>query len=370
MSDQLIRLRKLVHLANEPCSEKRRALLREVTDIFLAESESLTEKQNWYFGEIMGQVAYDLEMQVRESLANRLAAEGSAPRELIRRLAHDEIAVARPVLQQSPVLTQDDLIEITQNHSQDHLQAIAVRSDIGGDLSDALVVYGNDAVVVGLLKNEQAEIRTDTMVRIADRSEDNEHMQGAIVDRSDVPAEILKSLVDRVTDKVRHQILEQFADVGVTQLDDVAAAMKSDMDKEPANQAERYIDDLARRGALDDAALMRFISENRPMEFMIGLARLTGIGVETAQRVLADGTGTPLAILCRASGIGPEVFKEMALSDLTCISSDPNHVLPLVRVYLRLNQANAQRAVRFWRTRKLAIDQMSQGITAQRAATG
>ena len=353
-----------MHLANEPCSEKRRALLRDVTEIFLSEPDTLTERQNWYFGEIMGQIAYDLEKQVRETLAKRLAAEGHAPRELIRRLANDEISVARPVLQQSPVLTQDDLIQITQSRSQEHLQAITVRPDIGGDLSEALVVHGNDAVVVGLLQNAQAEIRTDTMVQIADRSQDNEPMQVAIVDRADVPKEILKSLVDRVSEKVRHQVLERFADVDTAQLDAVAASMKSELDTEPLTRAERYIEDLVRRGGLNDAALMRFMTEGRTMHFMVGLARLTDVDADTARRVLADETGTPLAILCRASGIGPEVFKEMALSDMTCISSDPGHVLPLVRVYLRLNEANAQRAVRFWRTRKLTIDKMSQGLVA------
>ncbi len=370
MSDRLLQLRKLVHLANEPCSEKRRALLRDVTDIFLTEPESLTEKQNWYFGEIMGQVAYDLEKQVRETLAKRLAAEGHAPRELIRRLANDEISVAKPVLQQSPVLTQDDLIEITQSQSQEHLEAITVRPDIGGDLSEALVAHGNDTVVVGLLQNAEAEIRVDTMVRIADRSEANEQMQVAIVDRRDVPREILKSLVDRVSDKVRHQVLEHFADVDTGELDAVAASMKSQLDLEPLTRAERYVEDLARRGALDDAALMRFMTERRAMEFMVGLARLTDVDADTARRVLVEASGTPLAILCRASGIGPEVFKEMALSDMTGIPSDPNHVLQLVRVYLRLNEANAQRAVRFWRTRKLAIENMCQGLAPQRTAAG
>ena len=327
MTDQLLQLRKLVHLASEPCSEKRRDLLREITDIFLSESESLTERQNWYFGDIMGQIAYDLETQIREELASRLAAEGNAPHELIRRLASDEIAVARPVLQQSPVLTQEDLIEITQSQSQDHLQAITVRPDIGEDLSQALVTHGNDSVVVGLLRNEQAEIGNQTMIEIADRSQKSEQMQEAMVDRSDVPKEILTDMVNFVSEKLRHQLLEQFADVGTEQLDD-----------------------------------------EKPIEFMVGFARLTDIDLETARRALSDPSGTPLAILCRANEIGPEVFKEMALSSLTGVTSDPDHVLPLVRVYMRLNVANAQRAVRFWRTRKIAIEDMGEVLAGNHAA--
>ena len=368
MTDQLLQLRKLVHLASEPCSEKRRDLLREITDIFLSESESLTERQNWYFGDIMGQIAYDLETQIREELASRLAAEGNAPHELIRRLASDEIAVARPVLQQSPVLTQEDLIEITQSQSQDHLQAITVRPDIGEDLSQALVTHGNDSVVVGLLRNEQAEIGNQTMIEIADRSQKSEQMQEAMVDRSDVPKEILTDMVNFVSEKLRHQLLEQFADVGTEQLDDVIATMKGQLDQEPLSKVERYIEDLVRRGALNESLLMRFLVDEKPIEFMVGFARLTDIDLETARRALSDPSGTPLAILCRANEIGPEVFKEMALSSLTGVASDPDHVLPLVRVYMRLNVANAQRAVRFWRTRKIAIEDMGEVLAGNHAA--
>ena len=41
--------------------------------MFLDDPDNLSEQQNWYFGDIMGQLAYDLEKQVREELANRLA---------------------------------------------------------------------------------------------------------------------------------------------------------------------------------------------------------------------------------------------------------------------------------------------------------
>lgn len=370
MTDQLLQLRKLVHLASEPCSEKRRDLLREITDIFLSESEALTDRQNWYFGDIMGQIAYDLEAQIREELANRLAAEGNAPHELIRRLASDEISVARPVLQQSPVLTQEDLIEITQCQSQDHLQAITVRPDIGEDLSQALVTHGDDTVVVGLLRNEQAAIRNKTLAEIADRSQRSESMQEAIVDRAEVPKEILEGLVNTVSEKLRKQILEQFADVGTEQLDDVIATMKGGLDQEPLSKAERRIEDFVRRGALNEALLMHFLVDDRPIDFLVGFARLADIDLETARRALSDPSGTPLAILCRANEIGPEVFKEMALSSLTAVASDPDHVLPLVRVYMRLNVANAQRAVRFWRTRKIAIEDVGDALPGARAAAG
>lgn len=358
MSNQVDHLTRLVHLASEPSDESRRNLLREITDVFLTEPEALSESQNSQFGEIMGQLAYDLEQQMREELANRLAAEGNAPRDLIRRLANDEISIARPVLQQSPVLSQQDLIEITQNKSQDHLHAITERPDIGPDLSQQLVTHGDDRVVVGLLQNASAEIRYDTMGEIADRSQGNEQMQTAVIDRRDVPKEVLTGLMDKVSAKLREQILDRYADVGTEELDQVLLSMKEATDESPKSTVERYIESLVRRGALTEWILTRFIAEDRPMEFMVGFAKLMEIEFDDARRILADNTGTPLAVLCKAYDFGPETFKEIALSPYSGIPAEPGKVLPLVKVYMRLKQAHAQRTVRFWKTRKMTLENL------------
>jgi uncharacterized protein (DUF2336 family) len=103
-------LRQLADLAHEHSDENRRMLLRGITDVFMLAPGSYTDLQKQCFGDIIEEVAYDLEWQMREELARRIAAETHAPRKLVHRLAHDEIVVARPVLEQSPVLTEEDLV--------------------------------------------------------------------------------------------------------------------------------------------------------------------------------------------------------------------------------------------------------------------
>ena len=54
------RINKLVHLvdlASEPSSDRRRDLLREITNVFLDKTVSYNETENWYFGDILGKVA-------------------------------------------------------------------------------------------------------------------------------------------------------------------------------------------------------------------------------------------------------------------------------------------------------------------------
>src|SRR5690349_425050 len=112
MLQQHANLQRVLQLAKTPSSEKRRELLREVTDLFLADTEAYSETEREHFGAIMGRISKDMEVAVREDLAKTLAALPTAPHALMQQLAHDEFSVAAPVISQSPVLEDGDLIEI------------------------------------------------------------------------------------------------------------------------------------------------------------------------------------------------------------------------------------------------------------------
>ena len=121
--DPLAELKQLNQLAQEQDSDRRRQLLLRTTDLFFDRSETFNEIQSRYFGDIIETLAFELESKVRAELARRLAPKAQAPRSLLSRLAADDIAVARPVLEHSAALTQDDLICIGEKGSQDHLLA-------------------------------------------------------------------------------------------------------------------------------------------------------------------------------------------------------------------------------------------------------
>ena len=87
------RLPQLIALAEEGSSEKRRALLRELTEHFFG-APTRTEAEEGLYGDVMARLADDMETAVRSELAARFAEAPDAPRTLIRRLANDEASVA------------------------------------------------------------------------------------------------------------------------------------------------------------------------------------------------------------------------------------------------------------------------------------
>ena len=110
-------------------SEKRVAMLRQVTDLFLTEADRLNEEQIGVFDDVLVQLIERIETRTLVEISQRLAPVANAPIDLTLSLArHSEIGIARPILVNSTRLTTAELVEIAKTKSQDHLLAISERA--------------------------------------------------------------------------------------------------------------------------------------------------------------------------------------------------------------------------------------------------
>lgn len=365
MNGRTQKLEKLVDLAAEPASERRRELLHEITDLFLDQPASYTDKENWYFGEIIGDVAFKLETQIRAELAERLSGEATAPAELIRKLANDEISVARPVIEKSPVLSEDDLVQIAEHLGQDHLMAITKRPDISEVVSTVLVDRGNDEVVEGLLDNRTAAISRGSMVQIADRAEGSDRLKTSLLRRPELPIEMVKDIISTVSKEIRGKILEEASGIDRERLEAVLDEItdeqeeRAQVQKNVMSKPESAINDLVASNSLTPRKLIDFAEQGRIPEFVCGLAKLAKLDIETAQKVAMDRTGEGLALICRACGLPSGMFVEL-INALDPLMPKPKHEIDqLVRFYDRITTPTAQRVFRFWRIRRQALGEAS-----------
>src|ERR1700728_2099482 len=112
-------------------SETRIKTLRQVTDLFLNESDRLNDDQVKVFDDVLCLLISRIESKALAELSGRLAPVDNAPIEAIRRLARDdEIIIAGPVLMESKRLTTEDLTQIARTQSQAHLMAISGRDGL------------------------------------------------------------------------------------------------------------------------------------------------------------------------------------------------------------------------------------------------
>jgi uncharacterized protein (DUF2336 family) len=66
----------------------------------------------------------------RRTLSVELAPRSDAPHRLMRYLAQDEIVIAEPVILESPVLTEDDLLAIAKYGSPAHVAKLRMRAQL------------------------------------------------------------------------------------------------------------------------------------------------------------------------------------------------------------------------------------------------
>ncbi|HSC61864.1 MAG TPA: hypothetical protein VLC29_11590, partial [Rhizomicrobium sp.] len=112
----------------ETSSDKRRDLLRQATDVFLAEGRTLSSDEISMLDDVVQKVASDLSAEVRAELSRKISAAPVPFRRTARKLALDDIEIARPVLEHSRALTQGDLLDVIAQKSTDHMMAVTRRA--------------------------------------------------------------------------------------------------------------------------------------------------------------------------------------------------------------------------------------------------
>ena len=140
-----VRPEHLLRLARDKSARGREELSEAVSDLFVGESEAPSDKERALMEAILHQLIREAESSVRRLMSEKLADIPTAPRDLIKMLANDEIEVAVPVLKKSTVLQDADLIEVIRNRTMEHQLVIAVREHVSEQVSGALVaaVYCN-----------------------------------------------------------------------------------------------------------------------------------------------------------------------------------------------------------------------------------
>lgn len=358
MAESAARLKNLVSLAKEPSSERRRELLREVTDLFVEASGTYSDRERDHFNAIMMNVARAMETKVRRELAVKLSHEDNAPRGVITMLANDDIEVAAPVLQNSTVLEDVDLLEVIRRQGQDHLRAISGRTQVSTKVVDALLEKGDDTVLETLVRNDGAAISHVAMERIVARAEDNEALHEPLIGRPDMPPELMNEMFWFVSSNLRQHIVERTSAIDADTVDRLIAETQRSVvaelsaEQSTVSEAERFVLNKKRLAQLDEHLLASLLKNRQYREFIYGLAHFVEVDVRTAQRIFYDPGCEALAIACKARGVTAETFGVLLAHTKKQGGSKGVDTVELLELYDQLTVESAQRTMRFWRVRE------------------
>ncbi len=159
--------------------------------------------------DILRVLAADQLPRIRARLSEALKAERLVPPDIIRRLALDaEAIVANPVLEFSPLLTDDDLLLVIEEGSaMGRLTAIARREGLTTTLTDALAATLDESAIAALLGNGSAQIREETLDAIVDSAKDQPSWHEPLILRPLLPLRLAERLVNFVANTLMDKLL-------------------------------------------------------------------------------------------------------------------------------------------------------------------
>ncbi|MDP1738198.1 MAG: DUF2336 domain-containing protein [Caulobacter sp.] len=355
------RLHDLIALAREPDSARRRELLRGVTDLFFS-GDRHGAGEMALFDDVLGQLAGEMEVAVRAELAERMTQGAGAPVRLMRSLAADEIEVARPVLQHSYALSDDDLLNVARTHGQDHLRAISQRHSVSAAVSDAIVARGDDDTLGLLLRNEGAELSRQAHERVVDRAVSNPGLHEAVVTRQSLPADLLNEMYFVVEAQLRDRILARNAAIDPAELEAALAAGRKRVALSdgalPADyaEAEKAVRVMKAKGEISPRTLAAMLRNRETTKFLVALAELADIDFGAARRILERKELDALAIVCKAADFDRSLFLTFTVLILDRDDDAMGRAKAHGDLYSALPRDAALRTIRFWRMRRSTGD--------------
>ena len=301
-------------LARDTDEAVRAELASKVARLTAPDGRGAQEKAQRVVEETLELLARDQATRVRQILAETLKSLADAPPQVIQRLARDaEDVVACPVLEFSPLLSDEDLLEIiAASGISSRLCAISRRSSLGEAISDAIVQRDDRKAVAELLANKSAQIREETLDRLIDGSVQETAWQPSLVERPALHSGAVKKLAGFVAETLLKK-LQSRSDLDDETAQVVAEAVRKRIDEgsdakeskgkaAPAADPAAEVARLKKKGKLNSEAVGEAVLAGQRDFVRHALAALAGVGVDYVDRVLQGHSAKGITALAWKAG--------------------------------------------------------------------
>lgn len=253
----------------------------------------LSDDEKRYAHEIMGILAEDAADLVRRTLSVTLRNSPIMPRDIAIKLAQDIEAVAVPILEGSPVFTDEDLIELVLSVTAAKQAAIANRESVSITLTEVISEHGAVEAARALSANEGAEWSEKAYDDTLRRHGEDEIVQRGLIHREFIPTHIAEKMVSFVSGELfdvlvnRHELPAQMAI-------DLAAGARERATVDLVEQAgrsedlPRFVSQLNLNGRLSHSLIMRALCCGQMPFVEHALAELSGVNHQRVWLMIHD----------------------------------------------------------------------------------
>lgn len=338
--------------------DDRVQILSRLTDLFLSTAAVMEDDQVSIFDVVIGRLSRAIEQRARIELSERLAPVPNAPSGVVRQLALDDIAVARPMLVGSKRLTDQDLVAISAAKGRDHMLAITERPDLGEPVTDFLILRGGRVVTHAVAANQTARFSRHGMGVLVMRAVQDDALQATLGSRGDIPPELLDQLMAAAKNSARRRLnatlepsLAGAVDTAVERGAQAVAAQAQMQDGlGEVSAALIEINRLHEAGLLDEAKLVEFASAGAVEHAMCAVAVMAQLGLPATEQIILGPDRDAVLLVGRALGWSWETTR--SLIGLRKDHGKSDAAIERARQSFRnLNTTTAQRVLGFLRMR-------------------
>ena len=304
-------------LISDPSPESRAATMLRVGAAYGAESLAETERELALA--IIQAILPDVELALRCQLSESLQHSTQLDRRLALQLAKDVIDVATPLLTQSPVLTDADLVEIITGTSPAHIRAVAQRAVLSTDVTGAIIQYGDEAAVLRIAANSNAAINADGFHRALNRFPDHTRLNETMSLRSALPLAIVERLATVVTGKVLERLIQRYA-LPAQRVSSILHHSRehfllTSMGGHLAEELRDFADRLEENGLLSGSLVLRALAIGQFAFLLQALSVKSGIAIGNIRKLMSDDGGNgqeQLFLKCHLPGAYRRLFVQLA----------------------------------------------------------
>jgi Uncharacterised protein conserved in bacteria (DUF2336) len=314
-------------------SPRRDAILRALTKQYIELEPRLSDRHIDLYDNVFRLLVNGIEVQARLALAEKLAPMKRAPREVVRDLANDEYSiVAAPVLQQSPVLDDADLISVARLRGEAHRVALAQRPDLATLVTDVLIDKREQAVLAALVINDTALLSTGGATTVTDIAASNMVVAQALAVRLKLPATALNQILEAARATVVNTLAHSQPDARAGDITSAVGTAVTRVGSLPSKAAEDVSQDH----------LVTLYSMNSLDEVIKGLVRLTGMERNVIRGALNMRSPDALLIVLKVAGFEDYNVEAMMSIKLGIPVGWPALKEPMAQ-FERINTDNAER---------------------------
>lgn len=250
---------------------------------------------------------------VRRALAVTLRSSDLLPPEVARRLVMDIDSIALPVIQNSPVFNDDDLIDIIRSGSPIRQMAVASRATVSRDVAETIAIEAVVDAVRRLAANDNADFSERAMNVAMDRFGTDNDMVAAMSLRQVLPPAIVERLLDVASEAVRDHLVHRHAvpaSLAVRLSDFARERATMDLIDEAmlAQDLPGFVARLHGRKSLTASLLLRAVARGQMGMFEHALAQLAHVPHHRAWLMVHDAGTLGLRAIYDRAGLPPRLF--------------------------------------------------------------